>query len=422
MVDRETQQYPGAKPRFFYGHVIIVAAFLVMAAMYGVHFVFGIFVKPILTEFGWTSAMTSVAFSLAMLVHGLMSIVIGGLTNRFGPRLVTTFCGFLLGLGYLLMSQISSLWQLYLVYGVIIGTGGSGGFVPMMSTVAKWFVKRRSMMSGIVVAGLSAGQLITPPIANLLMSTYDWRLSYIILGIMVLVVAVLAAQLLRRDPSQMGQVPYGQNEREDQKVTSVIHSFSLRAAISTRKFWLTFAIFLCFAFCASTFMVHIVPYAIDLKISAASAARILSTFGGLSIAGRLILGYTADRIGNRQVFIISFIMISATLFWLATAREVWILYLLAAIIGFAWGGCAASESPLVARLFGLGSHGLILGVTALGYTFGAALGPLTAGYIFDMTGRYQIAFFASAAIGIIGLILTAVLKLPHRSWEGENVT
>ena len=129
----------------------------------------------------------------------------------------------------------------------------------------------------------------------------------------------------------------------------------------------------------------------------------------LTVVGNVVLGSAGDRIGNRQVFIIGFILMSAALFWLAPATEESILYIFAAIFGLAYGGCAASESPLVAVLFGLGSHGLILGVIGLGFTSGAAVGPILAGRIFDITGSYQVAFLVCAAFGIIGLILTALL-------------
>jgi len=264
------------------------------------------------------------------------------------------------------------------------------------------------MMTGIVLTGTGIGILIAPPVANQLISTYDWRVSYIILGSVVLVVVVLAAQLLRRDPTQVGQVPYGEN-KEEVGLKGEANALSLREAVSTRQFWLIFSMFLCLGFCVYAVLVHIVPHATDLGISAASAANILATVGGLSIIGRVVLGSAADRIGNRQVFIIGFILMAAALFWLVPATEVWLLYLFAAVFGFAFGGCATAESPLVAVLFGLSSHGLILGVTSLGFSIGAAVGPLVAGYIFDVTASYQVAFLVSATISVIGLILTTLL-------------
>jgi len=409
MVNQEVQQPSEAKPRFFYGYIVVIAAFFIMVAIYGTYHAFGVFFKPVLTEFGWTRATTSGAFSLSIIMHGLLGIVMGRLNDRLGPRIVMSLCGFLLGLGYLLMSQISTLWQLYLFYGVIIGIGMGGAWVPLTSTVARWFVARRSMMTGTIIAGLGIGGLIVPPVATHLISTYGWRTSYIILGSIVLVVVVLAAQFLKRDPSKVGQVPYGENKRGENKLKLGTEGFSLKEAACTRQFWVVFTMLFCFGFCAYFIMVHIAPHAIDLGISVATAANILATIGGLGIIGNIVLGNAADRIGNRWVFIIGFILMAAALLSLVPATKVWMLYLFAAVFGFAVGGCAASESPIVARLFGLRSHGLILGVAIVGFSIGAAVGPFLAGYMFDVTGSYQGAFLVCAALGVIGLILAALL-------------
>ncbi|MFC1993096.1 MFS transporter [Chloroflexota bacterium] len=389
---------------------MVTCAFIIMVAMYGVYFVFGVFFKPVLTEFGWTRTITSGAASLSTIIYGLLGIVMGGLTDRFGPRMVITFCGCLLGLGYLLMSQTSTIWQLYLFYGVIIGMGMSGGFTPLMATVSRWFDERRGMMTGIVQAGLGAGTLIGAPVANLLISTYDWRKAYIILGSTVLVVVVLAAQFLRRDPSRVGQVPYVRNRQEDPGLTLHTDVFPLKEAIRTRQFLLVFAMLLCFGFCLFAILVHIAPHATELGISATTAANILATLGGLSIVGRIVLGSAGDRIGHRQIFIMGFILMSAALFWLVPATEAWMLYLFAAVFGLAYGGCAASMPPLISRLFGLSAHGSILGVADLGFMIGGTISPLLAGYIFDITGSYQLAFLLCAAIGVVGLILVLLLK------------
>ena len=224
MVSQGVGQSPGTKPGFFYGYIVGILAFLIMMASIGSHTSFGVFFKPLLTEFGWTRAMTSGAFSLSMIVGGLLGILVGGLTDRFGPRIVLTFCGLFLGLGYLLMSQASVLWQLYLFYG-IIGIGMAGAWVPLVSTTARWFVKRRGMMTGFVVAGQGIGTLIAPPVANQLISVYGWRTSYIILGVTVFIVIVLAAQYMRRDPEQKGLVPYGQNGSEKCTLQSKTNHF-----------------------------------------------------------------------------------------------------------------------------------------------------------------------------------------------------
>jgi MFS family permease len=409
MVNREVRQSPTVEPQFFYGYIVVVATFFIMVVMWGAYYAFGVFFKPVLTEFGWTRAMTSGAFSLSMVAQGLLGIVLGGLNDRLGPRLVMTLCGFLLGLGYLLMSQIGAVWQLYLFYGAIIGVGMSGAWVPLVSTVARWFVKRRSLMTGIVAAGIGVGTLVASPVANWLISTYGWRTSYIIVGSTVLVLLVLAAQLLRRDPAKVGQVPYGKNE-EEHGLSLDAKEFSFQEVVHTKQFWLVCSLLLCWGFALFATMVHIVPHATDLGISAASAANILATIGGMSIVGKVVLGGIADRIGNRQVFGIGFILMSVAFFWLVPATEMWMLFLFAVVFGLAYGGCAISPSPMQAALFGLRSHGLITGFTNLSFSIGAAVGPLLVGYIFDVRGSYHVAFLLCAAISLTGLIFTAVLR------------
>jgi MFS family permease len=416
MPTQQVPQSPGARPRFFYGYIVVGAALLIMTIMWGAYNSFGIFFKPVQTEFGWTRTMTTGGFSLSWIVQGLLGIIMGRLTDRFGPRVVLTISGFLVGLGYLLMSQIGAVWQLYLFYGVIIGAGMGGSWVPIVSTVARWFAKRRNLMTGIVLIGVSIGTLVVPPVASRLISAYDWRMSCVIVGSIVLVVVVLAAQFLRRDPTQTNQRPYGESAGEKQEFVLETHPLSLREAVHTRQFWLASGMFFCLGFCVYTIMAHIVPHATDLGISFTTAANILAAIGGLSIAGRIVLGSAADRFGNKWVFIIGFILMAVTLFWLVPAKELWALYLFAVVFGFAFGGCVTSESPLVAGLFGLSSHGLILGViNLLGFTFGAAVGPLIAGYIFDMNNSYQLAFIICAATGVVGLILTVLLTPIEKS-------
>jgi MFS family permease len=177
--------------------------------------------------------------------------------------------------------------------------------------------------------------------------------------------------------------------------------------------------FLCFGFFLHTVLVHVVPHATGLGILAASAANILATIGGLSIAGKIIMGSAADRIGNRLAIIISSILISAALLWLGSARELWMLYLFAIIFGFGYGGFAATQLPIVAELFGLRSVGIILGFTSFSFAVGGAIGPFLGGWLFDVTGEYTVSFLVTAGVAIIGLILAISLR-PISSEGGTN--
>jgi sugar phosphate permease len=246
---------------------------------------FGLFLKPLTIEFGWTTAMAFGAYSLCMLVYGVLSIAMGGLSDKFGPRLVLTLSGFLSGAGFLLMSRLNALWQLYLFFGVLVAAGMSGIWIPQLSTVSRWFVKRRSLMTGVVVAGIGIGGLIEPPVISRLIKAYGWRLSLVIMGCTVLVVIVIIAQFLKRDPKQMGLSAYGEVEEGRRAVTPEMNEFSFKEAVHTVQFWLATVTFICLGYGAVSIMVHIVRHAMDLEISAVSAANILAVNGGIAILG-----------------------------------------------------------------------------------------------------------------------------------------
>jgi MFS family permease len=410
--EREVSSLTTAKkPGFFYGYVIVLIGFFTMLLMFGTFYTFGVFFKPLSTEFGWTRTEASGAYSLAAFLSGLLAVVMGRLTDRFGPRIVMTLCGFLLGLGYLLMSQVSAIWQLYLFYGVVIGVGMSGAFVPPLSTVARWFVKRRGIMTGFVVAGIGIGTLIVPPVATWLIESWGWSTAYIVIGAIALVFIILVAQFLRLDPKKMGLLPDGEN-KEAAGLNLHARGFSLREAMGSWQLWVLFAILFCFGYCVHTIIAHIANHVTDLRISAVIAASILAVVGGLSVVGRIVTGSITDRVGSKPPLIVNLILMSGALFWLVAAGELWMFYLFAVIFGFAYGGLAAMESPIVAELFGLSSHGVIMGVASFGFTAGGAVGPLVAGRIFDIFGEYQLAFLVCAVVCISGIILAWRLKPP----------
>jgi len=407
------------KPKVFYGYIIVGVAVCAMVMYWGTFYTFGIFFKPVLTDFGWTRAMTSAAFSINALFWGIMDMSAGKLNDMFGPRRVVTVYGLLLALGYLLMSQISDIWQLYLFYGVIVGSSMGGSFIPMLSAVARWFVKRRALMSGIVVTGIGLGTMFIPPLAARLIASYGWSTSYIMVGIIALLVIISAAQFLKRDPAEMGQSPDGADEVEVESLNTNARGLSLREALRTKQFWMFCAIFLGFLFCLNTIMVHIINHATDLKIPETTAANLLVIIGGVSIFSRLGMGALADKMGTKSALVASFVIFTMALFWLQIAQDLRMLYLFAVIFGLGYGGMVTLTSPLAADLFGLSSHGTILGIAFFVGAFGSATGPLLAGEIFDATGSYQRAFLICGILGIIGIILALSLR-PTVSKGGTN--
>jgi MFS family permease len=397
-----------------YGYVIVFSAFLLMTVIWMSFYSFGIFFKPVLADFGWTRAATAGAFSLSSFIQGLLAIVMGGLTDRFGPRIVMTICGILIAAGYLLMSQISSMWHLYLFFSVILGVGMGGSFAPLMTLTARWFIRRRGTMTGIVAAGTGVGGLIGPPLAEALISRYGWRVSYAVIGVVVLVVMILGSQFLRSAPGHnLGAARKG-DQQGDRQPGIQHEGLQFRDAVASKTFWVVFAMVFCLGFCAFVVMVHTAPHVTDIGFSRDTAARVVAAIGMACIAGRVIFGKTLDRIGSRKGFIFGFALIAFSLFLLVFGSSLDMLYLFAALFGFAFGACVTCESPIVADLFGLRSHGLLLGIIACSFTLGGAIGPFLAGYIFDVSGRYQSAFLLCAALSCSGLLLARALKVARQ--------
>ena len=398
------------KDKYRYGHVIAAACFGIQAIGIGTYFTYGVLFNPLLDEFGWSRASISGASSMAFLLMGFLGIGVGRLNDRFGPRALMTVSGVFFGLGYFLMSRLESIWQLYLFFAIIFGIGLSTVDVIALSTIARWFIRKRGIVTGIVKVGTGAGQMIIPFLASIFIIRYGWRSSCVIIGLAVLVILVAIAQLLRRDPSQMGLSPDGNASGSTQWPVYDADGLSLQEAIRTRQFWTMCAAILAIVYCLMTVMVHIVPYAHEINVSPTRAAGVLSTIGGVSMASRFISGLAIDRIGSKRVMMICFILLIAVLLWLQIAAKLWMLYLFAVFYGLAHGGFFTSFSPIVAEFFGIKSHGVLFGITMFCGTFGGALGPVIAGYIFDATGRYAGAIWLCSGISILGFVLVALLQ------------
>ena len=406
-------------PRFFYGYFIVIASFFIIFIMHGLYSTYGVFFNPLQTEFGWNRTVISGAGALAFFFDGLFAVVAGRLTDKFGPRILLISCGFALGIGYSFLSQISTAWQLYFLYGVVVGMCSGSANVSLLSTTTRWFTKRRGLMSGIVKVGTGAGMLVMPLLASWLIASFGWRQSYMIFGVVSAVSIVSVAQFLRRDPSQKGLQPYGSLEEGANGLDLSDGGLSLQMAIGTRQFWMVCAMYFISWYCSRNVMVHIVPHALDLGISPVHAASIISIIGGASILGRMAVGVAGDRYSNRRALVMCFAVLVIALSWLQQARELWALYLFAAIYGISHGGFFTLVYPLLAELMGTRSHGVITGLVLFISQSGGAIGAVLPGRIFDLTGSYQLAFIILIAMSIIGLVLSLLLKPITRQTQSD---
>jgi MFS transporter, OFA family, oxalate/formate antiporter len=412
--------------RLFYGWVVVATAFCVALVAYGVQYTFGIFIEPLTEDFGWSVALVSGAASLFMFSRGALAILTGRATDKYGPRIIVASGGFFLGLGLILTSQISAAWQLYLFYGLMAGFGLSVAFAPLVATASRWFVSKRGLAIGIVVAGIGAGTAVMSPLVRYLVVTYGWSWTYIILGLLAWVIIIPGALLLRRSPEEKGLLPLGKAEaipsdeensniaKKEDSLASERAGFSLKDAVHTRAFWLLLAIIIFWSTCVQMTMMHIYHHATDLGIPGVVAANFLAVIGIFSIIGRPVMGAVSDRLGGKRTLVICLVLQALAMFWLLRATDIWMLYLFAAVFGFAYGGCVPQLPVIAGEIFELKSIGAIVGVQMLGVAIGGAIGPLLGGYVFDVTGSYYFAFTVSGMCTIIALILLAFIRVPRK--------
>ena len=389
--------------------VAMTVGVLVVHAL--ISYCFGLFLKPMTLEFGWDRGALAAVYSMIVLVTGSLGILSGRLTDRYGPRPIVTIGGLLIGIAFILMSRINSLWQVYLIWGFLVGVGFSFCLIPVMTIIPRWFVKGRGMVMGIAMAGRGIGGIISPLLAQWLISDYGWRWTFFILGLIALVLIISIAQFMRHSPQRMGLKPYGGDEIAEvkQSQSTAIEGLSFSQAIRTSRFWLFGFILASVFFCLGTIMVHIVPYAGDTGIPAITAASVLSIAAGISIIGRLIIGFISDRIGGRLILTICLILLTLSIIWLLFAEKTWMFYVFAVIFGLSYGGFTLLLPVVTAELFGLASLGIIIGGITFMTTLGDAVGAPVSGTIFDITGSYRLAFLTIIGICTVAVILSVFL-------------
>ena len=402
------------KERIFYGWVMVATLFVVGMTLAGIRFSFGVFFKSIESGFDLTRASTSAVFSLYMVLGGIFAIICGWALDRYGPKIVILLMGISAGLSLVLTSQTSSLWQLFITYSLLaaVGTGAAVGMV--MSTVSRWFDKKRGLALGIATSGQGMGMIVIAPLATYLISEFGWRMTYLIMGLGTWFVVVPLSRLLKRDPHEIGALPDGANSelKPAENLTGDIRrtDFSLPQALRTKSFWLMMWSWVFLSSSALLVLTHFVPHITDLGFSAGEAAAVLSLFGGSTIAGRVLMGITSDRIGRKLASIICMLLKAGAMLWVIWAQDLWVFYLVASVCGFAFGGFSISMGALIGDTFGLSKIGAIFGTVEVAFGVGAAIGPAVGGLVYDATGNYSLAFLLAAITLLVATFLVALIR------------
>lgn len=389
-------------------YLTVMGACLTQFTIIGLLFSYGLFFDVFQSEFGWSRTLLSSCSALAFLAMGGLAILSGRLNDRFGPRPVLAFTGVCYGVGFVLLSQVTAAWQLFLIFGTLIAIGMGSHDVVTLSTIARWFGPRRGIMTGVVKVGTAIGQILVPPIAAFLIIGVGWRAALVTLGVSAICLLFVAAMAMSRPP-----VP------DLSSGSDLLRGSTYEQARKTRQFWTLCAIQFLFFPALMTIPLHLPVHGMDLDMTRAQAATLLSVIGASSIAGRLIVGVVADRFGGKRAFVICFSTLILGLLGLMLTDVHWILFGVVAVYGFGHGGFFTVVSPTVAEYFGMRAHGAVFGTVLFFGTIGGSVGPLLAGVSFDWLGSYQPAFLTLFGFAVLGLLL--VLSLPSAEPKADVV-
>jgi MFS family permease len=419
------------KRKFFYGWWIVLASAILNVLAGGTfYYGFTIFFNPIRDTFRWSAAVTSVAFVFQRLESGLLGPVAGYLVDRTGPRKLMLAGWAVVGIGFLLMSRINSLWAFYCSF-VIIATGFSfGSFVVLNTIVALWFEKKRSRAMTFIYLGFGASGTLVPLIA-LAIEQFGWRETLTVLAVVLWIIGILLSLVMRHKPEQYGLLPDGRAPESTRQSTPVLNAlstdativpasispgigFSARAVLKTRAFWL---FSLCFFFQhigTSAVMVHIVPYLESEKLPTTLAAMAVTGMTLCSVIGRLVFGLMGDFANKRYLVAIALVFQTVGLFIFSfiDASKAWLIIPFLLIYAPGYGGTIPLRPVLQADLFGTKSFGTIMGLSSAISMTSGLFSPVIAGWLFDTTGSYSLAWQIFAAITVPAIVLILLTKPP----------
>jgi MFS family permease len=377
---------------------MVVAAMLATFAVFGVAYSFGAFFSEMSADFGTGKGKTTLLFGIANFVYFTGGVLTGRLSDRIGPRPLLAAAAVSLTLGLWLTSLVDRLWLGYLTYGLGVGVAVACAYVPMVSGVGAWFVRRRTAAVGIAVAGIGLGNLSASYVSPRLIDRYDWRTTYRIFALIGLVLLVIALVLSERPPSGAGGTAAAPARRPLREISRQ-PSFRLLYA---SMFAMSQGLFVPFVFLPS--------YAQAEGVSAGSASTLVGLIGGSSIFGRLVFGSIGGRVGVIQLYQLCIAAMSATLLlWLWGGGSFPVLVLFAVVYGVVYGGFIALAPAVAAQVFGVQGLGSVLGALYTAAGFGG-IGLYLAGEHIGSSGSYT----ASIVGALVSAAVGALLLLPLR--------
>ena len=406
------------KPRaIYYGWIVAAACVFIAMAGSGAYNGFGVFVIPMSEEFGWSRSAISLAASVGTIVGGISQPFFGRVFDRVGGRRLILLGLVAFGVSNVLLMFTNNIVYLVVVFGVLIALAGSAGtFNTAVALVSKWFERRRATVISLVSAGGSLSGLVFVPFVAYTIPLVGWRNTWLILGLIVLVLAVpIAFLILKDDPADVGQLPDGDEETPYQRQAGSASRGPLETgywlnALRSVPFWqISGGYFVC-GVTTSMISTHFVPYAIEEGFSASSGAIAFGVLSGLNIIGVMGAGMLGDRLGRKNVLAAVYAVRAVSFAILLTVPGLWGLFGFAIISGFSWYGTVPLTTSLTAEFYGIRHIGTLSGIAYLAHSVGGALSVQFAGIMKDVTGAYVVPF---AAGGLL-LVVTAIVSFSIR--------
>jgi MFS family permease len=398
--------------------LILAAAFTTFTVSAGLMHSYTVFLVAFVEQFGWSRGETSIAYSVSQLVAGGSSPVVGMLVDRLGPRRLLLLGGGLLVLGLLGSAFIHQLWQIVVLYGVVMTFGANClGLVVFVPILSRYFVRHRGMAISIVQSANGFARALSAPLVQALILGIGWRSTYLAQAAFMAAVAFpLAAWFRRADPPRSASRGEGaETAPASSPAIAPSAGWTLSEAMHTPHFWLLFAVYL-FTGLGSFFVsLHQLAFAVDRGFDKLYAADVLGMGAFLAIFGTIITGTLSDYIGREVSAIMAYgfsiVGVICALF-ITGPNQGWLLWLHACLFGLTWGARGPAITAKTADLFPGAQLGAILGVITIGSGVGAALGSWGAGFIFDLSGSYELAFTLSIVSYLCGVVAFWALRRP----------
>lgn len=386
-----------------YRWVIVAAGGLLGCVAIGTMFSLPVLLRPIAEDTGWSTTGVSTAMTIGFLALAFASMIWGGLSDRFGPRVVVLAGSALLAASTAVASQASSLIEFQLVFGLVVGAATAAIFAPMMACVTGWFETQRSLAVSLVSAGMGMAPMTMSPLAAWLVTDYDWRTTMLILAGIAAAIMIPAAFFVRSPPalSSANAAPSAHAEPE----------MSVRQAIRTPQFVI---LLLTNFFCCATHsgpIFHTVSYAITCGIPMIAAVTIYSVEGLAGMGGRIAFGVMGDRFGAKNVLVVGLLMQSFGVLSYVFVNQLTGFYTVAVIVGFIYAGVMPLYAVIARENFPLKMMGTVIGGTAMAGSLGMATGPVLGGLLYDNFATYSWLYVASWGMGL-GAFLIAMTFRP----------